>query len=124
MLLRVGGAYPQTRGADHDGITIFAGQDVHKKTIAVATVEARASAEVCFLGTIVDTPVDAEKLAKGGQKLHLASLEVGLSHWLLFRAPRASQRRTSLAAATPPQTLGLSHRERNQAVADLADEPF
>jgi transposase len=53
------------------------GPDVHKKTIAVATVEARASADVRFYGTIPDTP-DAirsmlRKLAKGGQRLHLGN---------------------------------------------------
>jgi hypothetical protein len=31
-------------------ITIFVGLDVHKKTIAVATVEGRASADVRFFG--------------------------------------------------------------------------
>ena len=37
--------------------TIFVGLDVHKKTIAVATVEGRASADVRFYGTIANTPV-------------------------------------------------------------------
>jgi hypothetical protein len=36
--------------------TIFVGLDVHKKTISVATVEARASADVRFYGTIPNTP--------------------------------------------------------------------
>ena len=36
--------------------TIFVGLDVHKKTIAVATVEGRASADVRFHGTIANTP--------------------------------------------------------------------
>ena len=48
-LLCEGRAYPQKT-------TIFVGLDVHKKTIAVATVEGRASAEVRFYGTIANTP--------------------------------------------------------------------
>ena len=36
--------------------TIFVGLDVHKKTIAVVTVEGRASADVRFHGTIANTP--------------------------------------------------------------------
>jgi len=55
---------------------MFVGRDVHKKTIAVATVEALASADVVFYGTIANTPVAIRsllgKLAKGGQRLHLA----------------------------------------------------
>ena len=51
--------------------TVFVGLDVHKKTIAVATVEGRASADVRFYGTIANTP-DAirsmlRKFGKGGQ---------------------------------------------------------
>jgi transposase len=56
--------------------TIFVGLDVHKKTISVATVEARASADVRFYGTIPNTPeairAMLRKLSKGGQRLHLA----------------------------------------------------
>jgi transposase len=56
--------------------TIFVGLDVHKKTIAVATVEARASADVRFYGTIPNTPEAIRsmlrKLSKDGQQLHLA----------------------------------------------------
>ena len=37
---------------DTSTATIFVGLDVHKKTIAVATVEARASADVRFYGTL------------------------------------------------------------------------
>ncbi|MEW5963241.1 MAG: hypothetical protein AB1749_06715 [Pseudomonadota bacterium] len=52
--------------------TIFVGLDVHKKTIAVATVEARVSADVRFYGTIPNTPEAIRsmlrKLAKGGQR--------------------------------------------------------
>jgi hypothetical protein len=54
--------------------TMFVGLDVHKKTIAVATVEGRASADVRFYGTIANTPVAIRsllrKLGKGGQRLH------------------------------------------------------
>ena len=35
--------------------TVFVGLDVHKKTIAVATVEGQASADVRFFGTIANT---------------------------------------------------------------------
>ena len=56
--------------------TIFVGLDVHKKTIAVATVEARASADVRFFGTIANSPEAIRsmlrKLGKNGQQLHLA----------------------------------------------------
>jgi hypothetical protein len=36
--------------------TIFVGLDVDRKTIAVATVTAQASASVQFFGTIANTP--------------------------------------------------------------------
>lgn len=76
--------------------TIFVGLDVHKKTIAVATVEGRASAEVRFFGTIANTPEAIRsmlrKLAKGGPKLHLA-YEAGPLGYTLFR-----------------QATGLGHR--------------
>lgn len=53
--------------------TMFVGLDVHKKTIAVATVE---GADVRFYGTIENTPVAIRsllrKLGKGGQRQHLA----------------------------------------------------
>ncbi len=56
--------------------SIFVGLDVHKKTIAVATVEGRASAGVRFHGAIANTPEAIRsllrKLGKGGQRLHLA----------------------------------------------------
>jgi transposase len=77
-------------------ITIFVGLDVHKKTIAVATVEGRASAEVRFFGTIANTPEAIRsmlrKLAKGGPKLHLA-YEAGPLGYTLYR-----------------QATGLGHR--------------
>ena len=60
--------------------TLFVGLDVHKKTIAVATVDGSARAEVRFYGTIENTP-DAisglcKKLSKEGRQLH-ACYEVG-----------------------------------------------
>ena len=68
--------------------TIFVGLDVHKKTIAVATVEARASADVRFFGTIANTPEAIrsmlKKLGKGGQRLHLA-YEAGPLGYNLYR---------------------------------------
>ncbi len=68
--------------------TIFIGLDVHKMTIAVATVEEGASAEVRFFGTIANTPEAIRsmlrKLAKGGQKLHLA-YEAGPLGYTLYR---------------------------------------
>ena len=69
-------------------ITMFVGLDVHKKTIAVATVEGRASADVRFYGTIANTPVAIRsllrKLGKGGQRLHLA-YEAGPMGYNLYR---------------------------------------
>ena len=69
-------------------ITTFVGLDVHKKTIAVATVEGRASADVRFLGTIANTPEAIRsllrKLGKGGQRLHLA-YEAGPLGYNLYR---------------------------------------
>jgi len=54
--------------------THFVGLDLHKKTIAVALVEAQAGAELRFYGTIANTPEAVrslcKKLAKAGQKLH------------------------------------------------------
>ena len=68
--------------------TMFVGLDVHKKTIAVATVEGRASADVRFYGTIANTPVAIRsllrKLGKGGQRLHLA-YEAGPMGYTLYR---------------------------------------
>ena len=68
--------------------TNFVGLDVHKKTIAVATVEGRASADVRFYGTIANTPVAIRsllrKLGKGGQRLHLA-YEAGPMGYNLYR---------------------------------------
>ena len=68
--------------------TIFVGLDVHKKTIAVATVEGRASADVRFDGTIANTPEAIRsllrKLGKGGQRLHLA-YEAGPLGYNLYR---------------------------------------
>ena len=68
--------------------TIFVGLDVHKKTIAVATVEARVSADVRFYGTIPNTPEAIRsmlrKLAKGGQRLHL-TYEAGPLGYNLYR---------------------------------------
>jgi transposase len=54
--------------------TLFVGLDVHKKTVAVAMVEASASGAVRFYGTIANTP-DAvrtlcKKLSRDGQQLH------------------------------------------------------
>lgn len=68
--------------------TIFVGLDVHKKTIAVATVEARASADVRFYGTIPNTPESIRsmlrRLGKGGQRLHL-TYEAGPLGYNLYR---------------------------------------
>jgi len=68
--------------------TIFVGLDVHKKTIAVATVEGRASADVRFYGTIANTPEAIRsmlrKLGKGGQRLHL-TYEAGPLGYNLYR---------------------------------------
>ena len=55
-------------------ITMFVGLDVHKMTIAVATVEGRASADVRFHSTIANTPEAIRsllrKLSKDGHRLH------------------------------------------------------
>ena len=68
--------------------TIFVGADVHKKTIAVATVEGRASASVQFFDTIANTPAAIrsllKKLSKGGRRLHLA-YEAGPFGYTLHR---------------------------------------
>jgi transposase len=57
-------------------LTLFVGLDVHKKTIAVAIVEAAASASVRYYGTIVNTPDSlrtlCRKLTRDGQQLHFA----------------------------------------------------
>ena len=37
-------------------LTLFVGLDVHKKTISVALVDAAATADVRFYGTIANTP--------------------------------------------------------------------
>lgn len=68
--------------------TIFVGLDVHKKTIAVATVEGCVSASVQFFGTIANTPAAIrsllKKLSKGGRRLHLA-YEAGPFGYTLYR---------------------------------------
>ena len=76
--------------------TNFVGLDVHRKTIAVATVEGRASADVRFYGTIANTP-DAirsmlRKFGKGGQWLHLA-YEAGPLGYNLYRLSTGLGRR-------------------------------
>lgn len=81
--------------------TIFVGLDVHKKTIAVATVEARACADVRFYGTIPNTP-DAirsmlRKLGKGGQRLHLA-YEAGPLGYNLYRLSTGHGHRCDVVA--------------------------
>ena len=48
--------------------TLFLGLDVHKKTISVATVEGRASADVRFYGTIANTPVAIRSLQEARQR--------------------------------------------------------
>jgi len=68
--------------------TLFVGLDVHKKTIAVATVEGCASGSVRFYGTIANTPAAIQsllkKLRKGGRRLHLA-YEAGPMGYNLYR---------------------------------------
>src|SRR3954447_13934221 len=55
-------------------LTLFIGLDVHKKTIAVATVEGSAGAAVQFYGTLANTPDSwrtlCRKLSRDGQQLH------------------------------------------------------
>ncbi len=62
-------------------LTLFVGLDVHKKTIAVALVEATAGAEVRFYATVANTPDTVRtlcrKLTRGGQRLHFC-YEAGL----------------------------------------------
>jgi hypothetical protein len=57
-------------------LTLFAGLDVHKKTISVALVDAAASATVRFYGTIANTPDTlrglSKKLSKDGEATKLA----------------------------------------------------
>jgi hypothetical protein len=55
-------------------LTLFVGLDVHKKTISVALVDAVATADVRFCGTIANEP-DAlrslcRRLSKDGRPLH------------------------------------------------------
>jgi hypothetical protein len=49
--------------------TMFVGLDVHKRTIAVATVAGRAAADVRFYGTIANTPVAIRSLLKSSAKV-------------------------------------------------------
>ena len=81
--------------------TIFVGLDVHKKTIAVATVEARASADVRFYRTIANTTVAIrsllKKLSKGEQRLHLA-YEAGPMGYILYRQVTALGHRCDVVA--------------------------
>ncbi len=89
---------------------IFVGLDVHKKTIAVATVEGRASADVRFFGTIANTPEAIRsllrKLGKGGQRLHLA-YEAGPLGYNLYRlATNLGHRCDVVAPSLIPKKAG------------------
>ena len=101
--------------------TIFVGLDVHKKTIAVATVEGRASADVRFHGTIANTPEAIRsllrKLGKGGQRLHLA-YEAGPLGYNLYRLS------TGLGHATWPAQLTVGRAGQQPAQSPRALSPL
>ena len=86
--------------------TIFVGLDVHKKTIAVATVAAEASASVQFYGTIANTPAAIRsmltKLGKGDQRLHL-TYEAGPLGYNLYRLATKRGHRCDVVAPSPPR---------------------
>ncbi len=81
--------------------TIFVGLDIHKKTIAVATVEARASADVRFYETTPNRPEAIRSmlrnLGKGGQRLRLA-YEAGPLGYNLYRLATALGHRCEVVA--------------------------
>ena len=90
--------------------TIFVGLDVHKKTIAVATVAAEASASVQFYGTIANTPAAIRsmlrKLSKGDQRLHL-TYEAGPLGYNLYRlATKLGHRCDVVAPSLIPRKAG------------------
>ena len=90
--------------------TIFVGLDVHKKTIAVATAEGRASADVRFHGTIANTPEAIRsllrKLGKGGQRLHLA-YEAGPLGYNVYRLSTGLGHRCYVVTPSPiPRKAG------------------
>ena len=90
--------------------TIFVGLDVHKKTIAVATVAAEASASVQFYGTIANTPAAIRsmltKLGKGDQRLHL-TYEAGPLGYNLYRlATKLGHRCDVVAPSLIPRKAG------------------
>jgi len=90
--------------------TIFVGLDVHKKTIAVATVAAEASASVQFYGTIANSPAAIRsmltKLGKGDQRLHL-TYEAGPLGYNLYRlATKLGHRCDVVAPSLIPRKAG------------------
>jgi hypothetical protein len=88
--------------------TIFVGLDVHKKTIAVATVEARASADVRFYGTIPNTPEAIRSMLR----------KLGKAGW----AATASGLRGRTSGLQPPSAVDRAwpSLRRGGAVADSA----
>lgn len=90
--------------------TLFVGLDVHKKTIAVALVEARAGAEVRFYGTIANTP-DAvrtlcKRLSRDGDRLHFCYEAGPCGYGVQRRVTRLGHRCEVVAPALIPRKVG------------------
>src|SRR6266568_8731003 len=74
------------RSAMAQGSRLFVGLDVHKETIAVASVAEEREAEVVFLGTIGTRQCDIDKLSRKlqakGKKLHFVYEAGPCGYWL------------------------------------------
>jgi transposase len=91
-------------------VTLFVGLDVHKKTIAVAMVEASAGAEVRFYGTIANTPETVRrlcsKLSQDGQKLHFCYEAGPCGYGVQRLLTRLGHRCEVVAPALIPRKVG------------------
>ena len=105
---------------------MFVGRDVHKKTIAVATVEALAAADVRFYGTIANTPVAIRsllgKLAKGGQRRHLAYVAGPMAYTLNGSRP-TWHRCDVVAPSLVPRKVGDKVKTDRRDAMTLAQTP-
>ena len=91
-------------------LTLFVGLDVHKKTIAVAIVEAAAGAAVRFYGAIVNTPESlrtlCRKLTRDGEQLHFAYEAGPCGYGVQRLLTRLGHRCDVVAPALIPRKVG------------------
>ena len=91
-------------------LTLFVGLDVHKKTIAVALVDAAAKADVRFYGTIANTPDMlrslCRKLSNDGRPLHFCYEAGPCGYGVQRQLTRLGHRCDVVAPALIPRKVG------------------